>query len=79
MVPLDWFHFDDESGTGLLSACLCACLPAEVKGIDSLMSDTFKALDGFILVISGDGSMSYVSDNISNHLGLKQVRVKGIV
>ena len=56
---------------------LCVCLLAEVKGIDSLMSDTFRALDGFILVISGDGSLSYVSDNISDHLGLKQVRVRG--
>ena len=47
---------------------------AEVKGLNSLVSDTFKALDGFILVIAGDGSLSYVSDNISDHLGLKQVR-----
>ena len=47
---------------------------AEVKGLNSLASDTFKALDGFILVIAGDGSLSYVSDNISDHLGLKQVR-----
>ena len=54
---------------------LCVpCLSAEVKGLDSLAKDTFRALDGFILVISGDGSLSYVSDNISEHLGLKQVR-----
>lgn len=50
---------------------------AKVKGLNSLVSDTFKALDGFILVIAGDGSLSYVSDNISDHLGLKQVDVIG--
>lgn len=56
---------------------MCVCVCAEVKGLNSLASDTFKALDGFILVIAGDGSLSYVSDNISDHLGLKQVRVRG--
>ena len=49
-----------------------------MKGLNSLASDTFKALDGFILVIAGDGSLSYVSDNISDHLGLKQVRGGGV-
>ena len=32
-----------------------------------------KALDGFLLVLSTDGEVVYVSENISNILGLNQV------
>lgn len=32
-----------------------------------------KSLDGFLLVLSGDGDITYVSENISEFLGLSQV------
>lgn len=32
-----------------------------------------KALDGFLLVLSGDGDITYVSQNISEYLGLSKV------
>ena len=32
-----------------------------------------EALDGFILVVLGDGTIVYVSDNIHKYLGLFQV------
>lgn len=33
-----------------------------------------KALDGFLMVLSEDGDMIYLSENISKCLGLAQVR-----
>jgi predicted ATP-grasp superfamily ATP-dependent carboligase len=35
---------------------------------------TLKALDGFLLVLSDDGNVTYVSDNIAEILGLSKVR-----
>jgi len=35
---------------------------------------TLDALDGFLLVLSGDGDVTYVSDNIGDVLGLAKVR-----
>lgn len=32
-----------------------------------------KSLDGFLLILSGDGDITYVSENISEFLGLSQV------
>ena len=32
-----------------------------------------EALDGFVLVVLGDGTIVYVSDNIHKYLGLFQV------
>ena len=34
-----------------------------------------KALDGFLLVISTDGRILYVSESVNDHLGLNWVRV----
>lgn len=34
-----------------------------------------QSLDGFLLVLSADGDVTYVSDNISDHLGLSKVRI----
>jgi hypoxia-inducible factor 1 alpha len=36
---------------------------------------TLKSLDGFLLVLSVDGDITYVSENIAEHLGLTQVCV----
>lgn len=40
--------------------------------MDELFS---KALTGFMLVLSGDGNMVYLSENVSEYLGISQVRV----
>ena len=32
-----------------------------------------EALEGFLLVLSGDGDMVYLSENVKRHLGLTQV------
>lgn len=32
-----------------------------------------KALDGFVLVISSDGDLVYLSENVSEYLGVSQV------
>lgn len=32
-----------------------------------------KALDGFLLVLSDDGDITYVSENVTELLGLQQV------
>jgi hypothetical protein len=34
---------------------------------------TLKSLDGFLLVLSVDGDITYVSESIADHLGLTQV------
>lgn len=33
-----------------------------------------QSLDGFLIALSGDGDVTYVSDNISDYLGLSKVR-----
>ena len=34
-----------------------------------------EALDGFVLVLLGDGTIAYLSENIQKYLGLPQVRI----
>ncbi|KAK2561643.1 Neuronal PAS domain-containing protein 3 [Acropora cervicornis] len=36
-----------------------------------------QALDGFLLVLSSEGKVLYVSETVSNHLGLSQVELTG--
>uniref|UniRef100_A0A336K5R8 CSON002255 protein n=1 Tax=Culicoides sonorensis TaxID=179676 RepID=A0A336K5R8_CULSO len=36
-----------------------------------------KSLDGFLLILSGDGDITYVSENISDFLGLSQIDLLG--
>lgn len=40
--------------------------------MDELFS---KALNGFMLVLSNDGNMIYLSENVSDYLGVSQVRL----
>ena len=40
--------------------------------MDELFS---KALNGFMLVLSSDGNMIYLSENVSDYLGVSQVRL----
>lgn len=52
-------------------------IPAWVAKSESFaqMDELFpKALNGFMLVLSSDGNMVYLSENVSDYLGLSQVR-----
>lgn len=42
---------------------------------DFLLPFASQALDGFLLVISREGKLLYVSESIAQYLGLKQVRI----
>lgn len=44
---------------------------------DVVESEKFalQSLDGFLMVLSSDGDFTYVSDNISDYLGLSKVRI----
>lgn len=33
-----------------------------------------KALDGFVMVLTDDGDMIYISDNVNKYMGLTQVK-----
>lgn len=49
---------------------------------DKLFADeeeniVMKALDGFLIVLSTDGDIIYVSENINDFIGIQQVRVCG--
>lgn len=37
-----------------------------------------KALEGFLLVVSGDGDIVFLSENVQDYLGLSQVRMHHI-
>lgn len=34
-----------------------------------------KALDGFVIVLSTDGDVIYVSENIQDYIGIQQVKI----
>ncbi len=40
---------------------------------DEYDAQFLKALDGFVMLLDGDGEMLYLSDNVHKHLGLTQV------
>lgn len=53
-------------------------LPGEETDLDlQLNSSYLKALDGFLMVLSEDGDMIYISENINKCLGLAQFDLKG--
>jgi PAS domain-containing protein len=49
----------------------------KVKGMDSVTEEMFKALDGFLLVISNEGLITFASESVADHLGLREVDVMG--
>lgn len=62
----------------MLTACVHLCLSLDVleeeTALDTQWNGSFlKALDGFLLVLSADGDIVYLSENVSKCLGLPQV------
>lgn len=43
-------------------------------GGEQLDACYLKALEGFVMVLTAEGDMAYLSENVSKHLGLSQVR-----
>jgi hypothetical protein len=43
------------------------------KGGEPLDACYLKALEGFVMVLTAEGDMAYLSENVSKHLGLSQV------
>lgn len=43
------------------------------KGGEPLDACYLKALEGFVMVLTAEGDMVYLSENVSKHLGLSQV------
>jgi hypothetical protein len=43
------------------------------SGGEPLDSCYLKALEGFVMVLTTEGDMAYLSENVSKHLGLSQV------
>lgn len=43
-------------------------------GLEPLDACYLKALEGFVMVLTAEGDMAYLSENVSKHLGLSQVR-----
>lgn len=43
-------------------------------GVEALDACYLKALEGFVMVLTAEGDMAYLSENVSKHLGLSQVR-----
>lgn len=46
----------------------------EVEAEEHVDSYYLKALDGFLMVLTEEGDMIYLSENVNKHLGLSQVR-----
>lgn len=53
---------------------MAAAAVAEESELDSRLSGSYlKALEGFLMVLSEDGDMIYLSENVNKCLGLAQV------
>lgn len=48
----------------------------EVDEESNVENFVMQALDGFMFVLSGDGDVTYVSENVAEYLGIQQVCVK---
>uniref|UniRef100_A0A8C5XEQ6 Hypoxia-inducible factor 3-alpha n=1 Tax=Microcebus murinus TaxID=30608 RepID=A0A8C5XEQ6_MICMU len=46
-------------------------------GGESLDACYLKALEGFVMVLTAEGDMAYLSENVSKHLGLSQLELIG--
>lgn len=70
--------FAQKQSSKATSPCVCVPLvPRTVAKSETLnqMDELFsKALNGFMLVLSSDGNMIYLSENVSDYLGVSQVR-----
>lgn len=47
----------------------------EVDDESTVENFVMQALDGFLFVLSGDGDVTYVSENVSEYLGIQQVDI----
>lgn len=63
---------------------LCLChfsgyvAATETTDVDRLMDSWYlKSLGGFITVVTSDGDMIFLSENINKFMGLTQVRIRG--
>lgn len=59
--------------------CIPVCIPVELRcDEESKKFDSFylKASGGFVLVLSTDGDIMFVSQNVSNFLGITQVYLR---
>ena len=61
-----------------LNFCLAASKKPSIKDEVELKVNTLypKALDGFLLVLSKDGDIIYISETVAKYLGLQQVKTK---
>lgn len=58
-----------------LSSVLFFAVPESCKSKSDSVNDPFflRALEGFLLVVSADGDMIFLSENINEYLGITQV------
>lgn len=62
----------------ILTECVYSYLSLDVLNVESEVdsqwnSSYLKALDGFLMVLSNDGDIVYLSENVSKCLGIPQV------
>ncbi|CAL1686613.1 unnamed protein product [Lasius platythorax] len=85
VVPEQAAHLDKASVMRLAIAYLKVrsvvdSIPASLPKSESSaeMDELFpKALNGFMLVLSGDGNMVYLSENVNDYLGVSQMDMMG--
>ncbi|XP_076987480.1 hypoxia-inducible factor 3-alpha isoform X1 [Tamandua tetradactyla] len=56
---------------------LCAAGKWNRAGGEPLDACYLKALEGFVMVLTAEGDMAYLSENVSKHLGLSQLELIG--
>lgn len=61
-----------------LMPAVCTHNEREIETDQQLDNLYLKALEGFITVITQDGDMIFLSENISKYMGLTQVRILSI-
>ncbi|KAG9434019.1 hypothetical protein HZU67_04570 [Apis mellifera carnica] len=85
VTPEQAAHLDKASVMRLAIAYLKVrsvvdCIPGPMTKSETLnqMDELFsKALNGFMLVLSSDGNMIYLSENVSDYLGISQMDMMG--
>ncbi|XP_031774104.1 hypoxia-inducible factor 1-alpha isoform X2 [Apis florea] len=85
VTPEQAAHLDKASVMRLAIAYLKVrsvvdCVPGPMTKSETLnqMDELFsKALNGFMLVLSSDGNMIYLSENVSDYLGISQMDMMG--